>query len=169
MEKKVLALDLSLTGTGVAYEGGVSTIKTKLKDEARLAFITDGVITHVRSMPAYMVIIEGLAFASQTGKAAERGGLHYMVRTELWRKQVPFAICPPTTLKKWVVGKGNAAKDEVMIAAVKLFPDVNITNNNEADAMGMYSMAMAYLNSPIADLPFANYAALSKVEWPEGV
>lgn len=169
MDKKVLALDLSLASTGVAYEGGVSTIKTKLKDEARLVFITETIKTLDRDHSPYLVVIEGLAFASQTGKAAERGGLHYMVRTEFWVTGTPFAIVPPTSLKKYVTGKGNSAKDEVLIAAVQLFPDAGISNNNEADAMGLYAMGMDYLEQPIVNLPALNRSSLSKIEWPGGL
>lgn len=162
---KVVALDLSLTGTGVVVDGSPRTITTKLKDEARLAFIEDEL--NGIAYNASLVVIEGLAYGTQTGKAMERGGLHFMVRTGLFRKQIPFAIAPPTTIKKYITGKGNAQKDEVMIATVTQLPDLGIKNNNEADATVMWAMAMDWLGEPVLDLPKVNRTALDKVEWPK--
>lgn len=162
----IIALDLSLTGTGVAYGGGVCTISSKLKDEARLNAITYQ-IWNEYTQYADMVIIEGLAFASQTGKVAERGALHYMVRCKLFAEEIPFAIAPPTTVKKYLTGKGNAGKDEMMIAGARVFESVK--NNNENDAMAMYAMACDYYGNPIIDVPKLNRTALDKVEWPNGL
>ena len=49
-------------------------------------------------------------------------------------------IVPPTTLKKFVTGKGTASKDD-MIAAVNSKWDSSVTNNNIADAYGLAEYA----------------------------
>lgn len=49
-------------------------------------------------------------------------------------------IVPPTTLKKFVTGKGTASKDD-MIAAVNSKWDTTVTNNNIADAYGLAEYA----------------------------
>ena len=49
-------------------------------------------------------------------------------------------IVPPTTLKKFVTGKGTASKDD-MIAAVNSKWDPSVKNNNIADAYGLAEYA----------------------------
>lgn len=167
----IVGLDLSLTGTGVADSDGTRTIKSnaKIAIEPRLNAIL-GEVKSYTGDNADLVIIEGLAFASQTGKVAERGALHFMVRVYLWEVGIPFAICPPTVLKKYLTGKGNASKDEMMFAGARAFTWVEKTlNNNENDALAMYAMAMERIGQPIIDVPKVNRDALAKVEWPEGI
>lgn len=158
----ILALDLSLTGTGVVYDGQPQTITTKLKDEERLGYIAD----RVNWFTPELVILEGLAYGTQTGKAMERAGLHYIVRLQLWYQDIPFVVAPPTTLKKYITGKGNAGKDEVMIAAVKQLPMMEIKNNNEADAAVLFAMAKDWYGEALITVPKVNRSALDKIEWP---
>lgn len=57
------------------------------------------------------ILIEGYSFGSSAGRAfdiAENCGLlkHY-----IWMEQYKFSTIPPTTLKKFATGKGNADKE----------------------------------------------------------
>ena len=174
----IVALDLSLSGTGVVTKDGARTIKTKPADfsciEDRFKYIITEMpffdsmysLTTKETVPD-LVILEGLAFASKTGQAAERAGLHHLVRYILRDKHIPFVLVPPTTLKLWTTGKGNADKDTVLLAIARLFPDWEITNNNEADALGLYSLAKEYYRESMIDVPAKNKTALDKIDWPK--
>ena len=165
----VLSIDLSLAGTGVTSENGTCTIKTKLKDEDRIFYIADQIV-ELLPTDTTLLIIEGLAYGTQTGKAMERAGLWWFVKLLFYGQGVPTAICPPTVLKKYATGKGNSDKDTVMLEVAKRYGDIfKITNNNEADSVAMYAMAMDYLETPLVLVPKSYREALDKVQWPEGL
>lgn len=162
---RIIALDPSLTGTGVIHTtGSASTITTKLKDEPRLIYLVDTILDIITSEMAEAVILEGLAYGSKFGKVAERDALHFMIRTNLYRMKVPYSICPPTCLKRWITGSGAASKDEVLLAAARLLP-IEFKNNNEADAGVLWSIAKDHYGEPIVQVPAANRSMLGKVEW----
>lgn len=161
----VVGLDLSLSGTGVAdIFGNTCTIKSDSKEqiEPRLWGIWSEIEPYVEI--ADYVIIEGLAFGSKTGKAAERGGLHFIVRTQIWLLDIPMGIMAPTARAKYAAGK-SVDKDGVLLAAAKWYPDGGFTNNNECDAYILRAAALDHFGEPIVDLPKAHRDALEKVEW----
>lgn len=169
-----VGIDLSLSSTGMAVispEGiYVHRIKTKPveKDSAAqvarldsiLASITDETFTH--GGPA--VAVEGPAFGSNDRGAHIRGGLWWMLRRELWREGIDTLIVPPTTVKKYATGKGNAQKDAVLAAVIRRYPAVDVTGNDEADALVLAAICARFHASPIdLNLPVAQVAAMSGV------
>ena len=58
------------------------------------------------------VFIEGYAFAtvgkSHVRSVAEGTGL---LKNKMWKMKIPFTIFPPTVIKKYATGKGNANKE----------------------------------------------------------
>lgn len=164
----VLALDLSLTGTGVATASGVSTIKTKLKDEERIFYIAEQLINYIPG-DLSLVIVEGLAYGTQTGKAMERAGLWWFLKLLFYGQGMPVAVCPPTVLKRYACGKGNADKATVMLEVAKRYDMFKISNDNEADSVALYALAMDKLGTPLVEVPKTHRDALDKVQWPEGI
>ena len=161
----MLGLDLSLTGTGVAHAGVATTIAPKkLTDVARMDYITDGIFDYL-DKGVELVVMEGLAYGSVTGSAMERAGLWWRVKTFFVHERIAFAHVPPTVLKKYGTGKGNAGKDEVMIAVTRTFPDWEAKNNNEADAVVLANMGLAKLGLETPKLPKVQTDALEKVAW----
>lgn len=165
---EVLALDLSLTGSGITTSKGVTTVKTNLKDEVRLIYILDSIAEAAEAAYIEFVIVEGLAYGSTMGKATERAGLWWLVKMFFWDYNIPVAVAPPTTLKKYATGKGNADKDTVMLEVAKRYTMFDVKNNNEADSVALYAMAMHHLGNPIAEVPATHLEGLLKVQWPEG-
>src|SRR5690606_1478975 len=82
-------------------------------------------------------------------------------------ESIPYAIVSPTSLKKYVTGRGNASKDEVLAAAIRRWPDAAINGNDEADAYALRAMGLDHLGHPVADVPKTHRDALAKVAWPE--
>jgi crossover junction endodeoxyribonuclease RuvC len=162
---KVVGVDPSLTATGIATREHSATISIKPSGDElhRLRRIVIEVAEVC--FGADLVLLEGLSFGNHTGKAAERGALHWMLRDRLDRDQVPVAIVPPTTRARYATGKGNAGKDAVMIACVQRIP-IMVTNNNEADAVVLLAMGLDHLGAPLVAMPAHHRAALSGVAWP---
>lgn len=63
---------------------------------------------------AEVVYVESPAYASRTGKYAERAHLYYALLAALVVRRTVFEVIPPTSLKKRVTGDGRASKDQVL-------------------------------------------------------
>ena len=132
---KICGLDLSLTATGWAsatVASGRTTVEYglvrpgDLRGPERLAEIS--VTLRGICEGATLVIIEGYAFgsggSSKSGdgafaRAHSLGEVGGVVKTMLWHQRHRVAIAPPTTLKRYATGKGNARKDLVYGEAIR--------------------------------------------------
>lgn len=163
---RVVGLDLSLTATGYANDRGTSTIGAKPhKGCARLALLRDLVSIECRDAP--LVVIEGYAYGRQN-VAHQLGELGGVVRVALYEAGVPYVDVPPSSLKKYATGKGNANKGEMLAAAIRRL-GYEGADDNEADALWLRAMGLDALGCPVVEMPAVNRSALAKVEWPEGV
>jgi len=170
-----VGLDLSLTSTGVAiiHDGHatVQRITSKPVKDATTADQADrlrGIVTRILlAIPdtAYTkVAVEGPSFGS-TGTAAHiLGGLWWLVRVALENADLDTIIASPGTVKRYATGNGNAPKDHVLAAVVRRYPDVNVTGNDEADALVLAAIAARHDGHPFEDsLPLAQIAAAAAV------
>jgi len=115
-------------------------------------------------------VIEGFSFGSPQG-ATEAGGLGSAIRIALTETCIPFAIVPPSTLKKFATGKGNAGKDDMKLAALQRFglTFTGTGSGDRCDARWLQEMGLHHLGAPTVELPAVNVSALAKVAWPEVV
>jgi crossover junction endodeoxyribonuclease RuvC len=152
MTLRILSIDPSLASLGYAYtlDGGetsfTGTIKAnKLKGVARLlhvhARITE-VISHV--IPA-LVAYEGYSLGKIRPYALDRAELGGLIKKELYDRKIPILLVPPTSLKLYATGKGNADKLEVM-AQMGASRGLAFTSDDEADAYGLLLMGLAKLS-----------------------
>lgn len=171
----VVALDLSLTATGVAYrDGTVGTIKTKLADrDQRLTVIRNAIAIAVRgpvltdnpgSTPAGLVVIEDLPTHAKS--AGITGMVHGVVRELLANAGVPYVLVAPATLKKFATGRGNADKTAMAVAALKR-SGMEFGDDNQCDAWWLRVAGLIALGHHPFELPRAQREALAKVAWPE--
>ena len=65
-----------------------------------------------------------------------------IIRYFLWQEDFPYHDVPPTFLKKWVCGTGNAKKEQIMMAVYKKWGHESATNN-VADAIALAKMGVA--------------------------
>lgn len=149
-----LGLDLSLTGTGYAVidqnTGAIKisgVIKTKPAEWAnltaemaeleRLRKIRTEIELIIQKQLIEVAVIEGLAFmAHQSTALMQLAGLNYLVRDLLYNRKIPFVVVAPSTLKKFVTGKGNSQKDVMLLETYKKW-EVTLVNDNECDAYGL--------------------------------
>ena len=148
----IIGVDLSLTATGICASGGPSTISppkgmTGMERLNWLLTVIRGcILSPEETEEEYrqtLAVFEGLSYGSNDPSAQERAGLAYLLRHALYAQRVPYILVPPTTLKKFVTGKGNAEKSLMLLDVYKRF-GVSAANDNEADAVGLYYVGMAY-------------------------
>lgn len=88
------------------------------------------------------VAMEGYAFGSQMANMlGELGG---MVKLTLLDFGIYPMIVPPTTLKKYVTGKGTGVPKSQMLLFVYKKWDVDITDDNAADSYALARLVSGY-------------------------
>jgi crossover junction endodeoxyribonuclease RuvC len=164
---KVIGVDLSLRSTGVAGRGWADRIAPgpNLHGLDRLRHIRAAVLDFARG--ADLCVIEGPSYGSQGAGQHERAGAWWLVVEALSASEIPVAVVPPTCRARYACGKGNASKDQVLIAAVRRYPDVDIDGNDAADAVILAAMGADWLGEPWAQVPAAHRTGLDGVRWPE--
>jgi len=183
---QVVGIDLSLTSTGLAEirwgdPGGGRThtvctrrVESNGRADDTLADRQKRLHRLLRSVydwagGADLVVIEGPAFSRTTGHMHDRSGLWWMVVDYLTEEFGSLIVeVTPTSRCRYATGKGNAGKDQVLAAAVKRYPDVDVTGNDIADALVLAAMGARHLGHPIdASLPQTHLDAMIKICWPE--
>jgi Holliday junction resolvasome RuvABC endonuclease subunit len=177
----IAAFDLSLTATGWARTEGTSGVLHPPKGMMgieRLVWIRDSVLRIAigagDTMPADVVVVEGYAFGAKGSAVISLGELGGVVRVALSEHALLGAPCvdiPPSCLKLFATGKGNAKKDVVFASAIRKLGYTG-SDHNEADALWLLEMASAFYDSAaLARQPAGNIEtktrALSKIKWPE--
>lgn len=172
-----LGIDQSYDGFGMAAlesESGMADVVT-LHFPARkfgsgvdrLWVIHEALSAHLDAWlgnaPIEHVCMEGYSIGSQHSRAHAAGELGAIVKlTLLGRLPIPACyptIVPPSTLKKYVTGKGSSPKD-VMIKEVYRKWGRDLNDNNAADAYGLSKLAQAIVDG--AELEYEK-AAIAKL------
>lgn len=142
-----VGLDQSYSGFGVAKLDTDGDTQTKLwkfppkdSDGMRLGEIYVMLVTFFTQLQnAYdevHIAMEGYAMGRTFNreKLGELGGIVKLAHSTVFGTDP--TVVPPTSLKKFITGKGNANKKEV-IAAVQSKWQTDIKNDNVADAYGL--------------------------------
>lgn len=168
MTHTIAALDLSLTQTGWARGNGttreVGTLRTaQLRGMHRLRQIQQEVMRLATG--ADLVVIEGYSFGAKGNAVVSLGELGGVVRLSLHVAGIPYVEAPPSTLKKYLTGKGNAPKEAMLAAAIRRLGYAG-SNHNEADALALLHAGLDAYGQAWATLPAAQTDALKALEWP---
>lgn len=161
----VLALDLSLTCTGyVTPDGDVGQHTFAEKGVRRLYHAREWI--KATAADADIVAIEGYSYASRGRASISLGELGGVVRTTLYELRVPSVEVPPSCIKKYATGRGNAGKEEVLVEAVKRL-DYTGHSTDEADALWLWTLTLAALGAIEHPVPKSHQKALAKIKFPE--
>jgi hypothetical protein len=178
----VVAFDLSLTAPGVALNDQPYTLPSTNKTGApRLSVRAAQVLDVLDIVRPQVVVLEGYAMGPTRNMAgsrsvAELGGV---VRLILHEREIPFADVPPSTLKKYATGKGNAKKDAVIAAALDAGASIpqrpapgggRELDDNAADAWWLWQMGLARYapdDERVRAMPPLNRESLDSVKWPK--
>jgi len=176
----IAGIDLSLTSTGIALittqpdaDGRTRRIESKGHAKATLAQRNKRLTCLARDVTeqaagADLIVIEQPAYSRQVGSMHDRSGLWWVVVNLLSEEYAATVVeVAPTTRARYATGKGNAAKDLVLAAVIKRYPDWDITGNDVADALILAAMGARHLGHPIeSSLPTTHLAAMAGVAWP---
>jgi Holliday junction resolvasome RuvABC endonuclease subunit len=163
---RILGLDLSLTATGLATPAGaLLTLTCRDRGPKRLAHLEREILVHAHQRGCDLVAIEGYSYASNGSSTYQLGELGGVIRLALWRNGIPFVEVPPACLKKYACGKGNASKDQVLVACVKRLGR-EPADNNQADAAWLRDMAIDAYSLAMPTVPSSHRGVLAKVAWP---
>lgn len=172
---KVTGLDLSLTSTGLAVLvdgtahvtrlGSTPAGDTVTHRHHRLLWIANEVLEWCTGSD--LVVLEGPSYGSTTGHQHDRSGLWWLVVHRVLNAGLPLAVVPPTSRARYATGKGNAGKDAVLVAVVRRYPEVDVTGNDQADALVLAAMGARKLGHPIDAVPKPCRLAMGGAAWPE--
>lgn len=159
----VIGLDLSMGRTGVATATGVDSLvaPSQVKGFARMRWIRARVLEWTNG--ADLVVVEAPAFSSNQAYAKEIAGLWHVVMIAVDARGTRWVDVMSNTLKKYGTGKGRCEKTEMVIAAVKRMPWLEVSNDDEADAAWACAFGHELLDAPIVELPQEHRSALVAV------
>lgn len=176
---RIVGIDLSLTSCGIGVitrrSGGTciancSTIVSRGRRAdglperaARIARLAADVVHHAAG--AVLVVVEGPSHGSRGGSPLDRHGLWWRVAGELLDRGVPLAVCAPATRAKFAAGSGRADKAAVSSAVSRLWPELELANADEADAVALAHAGAVALGWDVVTLS-RHREALSAVAWP---
>lgn len=162
-----MALDLSLTSTGVSIGGVTQSIQVDTRGVERLRDIRDRIVRLVLDNEIGIAVIEGYSYASRQSQSHSLGELGGVVRLALFEADIPFVVVPPTSRAKFATGKGNAGKAEV-VSAISAKTGIVWSGSDGADrcdAWVMEQMLLVKLGRSSYDWSKDQLDALDKVDW----
>ena len=180
--ERIVGLDLSLTSCGVGVItrrvddtciAACSTITSRgrrgdgLTERAGRIGALAGEVA-LAAVPAALVVVEGPSHGSRGGSPLDRHGLWWAVGQELVARSVPVAVCAPATRARFAAGSGKADKAAVSAAVARLWPDLTISNADEADAVALAHAGAVRRGWPVETLA-RHRDALAAVRWPAGL
>lgn len=156
----VAAFDLSLVCSGWAIgsagklleSGRIETIPikgmTEVQQVERCIFIRNAVLTRIERSGAGVVVFEDFAHAAKGASLHQLAGSAMMIRAELIaNNDLPYMLVAPSTLKKFIVGRGGSPKNpvpkEIVIRDLYRNFGFEAQENNEADAVGLAYLGLA--------------------------
>lgn len=158
-----VGLDLSLCRTGITILKDGEVLETKLVkskpsgdlpiDELkRLIGIVNQIEETVYKFgQPDIVAIENLAFGVRKATAlTQLAGLSYFVRSMLFKRDTPFVLCSPLSLKKFIIGVGKGDKSLMMSTVFKEY-GFDSLDDNICDAYALAVLAQAVLGNPIKE------------------
>lgn len=168
----VIGLDLSLTSSGIAritwngdnpdgvvtdihrvQSAGSKTDTWRMRAK-RLRDLVDAIAIHV--LPASLVVLEGPSFNSKSPSSHDRSWFWGKVYDAIERYPVPILVVPPASAKKWATNNGNADKDDMVLAAARMWPALEGIKNDTADALALAGIGMQLLDGPCS-FPLYSY------------
>ena len=166
----VIGADLSLRCTGIGAAEWTDYIKPKttLRGHPRLAYHMQEIGSFLKA--ADLVVLEGASYGhAGLGGHEELSGLRVMVQHWLWRREIPYAIVPPSTLKLYFTGHGAASKATMRAAAEERFGRTfdGPGAADECDAFALAAIGSEWLGRPLAEVPERQRGALAGVQWPD--
>jgi len=148
----LIGIDASLTSTGLAYYKGDYISAYCIGDPSllgipRLKFIRDAVENALCRFRPDVVVLEGyaLGFRGKSNTIFGIGELGGVLQLLILERGIDILLVPPTSLKLFITGKGNADKKSMMKCVGEITGSV-FTTSDQYDAAGLLLMGEAKFN-----------------------
>lgn len=137
-------IDIS-TCTGMALVGdeeprGKTVQVPEQRGFLRLQLIANDVAQTLHIWEPTFVAVEGYAYVRNISAFVTLVEIGTAIRITLRQMHIPWVEVPPTVLKKWTTGKGNATKDQ-MALSVRDRWDYRSPSHDIVDAFALAQMA----------------------------
>jgi Holliday junction resolvasome RuvABC endonuclease subunit len=162
-----MAIDPSFSGCGITcFDNGIyqyflikttKSSKNSIDITRRIIYIKSEVKKIIKDNDIKSILMEGPSFGSQSSAIVQMGALNHMLRELFIEMNIPFAISPPTVVKKFFTGKGNCGKPEMIAEAMARGANIPFTekvkgeilpDNNVVDSFAMNLLLQELLNNP---------------------
>lgn len=176
---RIIGIDPSLTSTGLAVIDTEDRLVVPVwtvgssghradpwhARHARFRALTAQIIATTDADDADLAVIEAPTLGQgRQGGHLDRHGLWWSIYGALADLHVTVVPVSSATRQKYATGKGNAGKDQVLLAVARRYPHIEVANNNEADAVVLAAIGARYLGEPVEDhLPKSHLDAMVKV------
>lgn len=146
MSNTVIGIDPSLTSLGFAYRKGDKALAYCVSGGTRrgirrIAYIRDAVSEALDRYNPSLVAFEGyaLGFRGKSNIIFDLGELGGVLKLLILEKGIDILLVPPTSLKLFATGKGNADKEKVSLAVGSML-GVTFSTSDQYDAAGLMLM-----------------------------
>ncbi len=95
-----------------------------------------------------LVVYEEVRGHKGTDAAQIYGGIVAIIQEHCEKAGIPYQGVPVGTIKKFATGKGNSNKEVMLAAARAKWPEVNLVDDNQGDALFLWAWANEEYKSP---------------------
>ena len=145
---KILALDPATKcgwalGDGTLESSGTWDLSTRSDESAgmKLLRLESKLVTIATAGKIDLVVFETPAHHTYPLALISHAKFIAVIERFCSRHEINYRGYPPTEIKKATTGKGNAKKEVVAAAVRAKFPELKLTDDNEADAIALYELA----------------------------
>jgi len=167
---KILGVDGSLTSSGLCVLDDTKVIDTNtiptydLRGVSRLVYIKKIIRGYLEAHKPDVVVVEGPAMGVKGGRVFDMGEMYGLIKMESCRVCKDVIQVAPTSMKKFITGKGNAKKPQIRDALLTKW-DIDIDQEDIADATGLALFAYYTTHKRLCrSLPEEQRKALEKYE-----
>lgn len=150
MSGKYLGLDPSLTSFGVSILDSkgelvsATAVRTKLKGMPRLDLLLNYIIDiYNNNQDIVGTAMEGYSYTQNSSSASGLHELGGLLKYTIWKMKKELIIVAPTSVKKFVLGTGQAEKNKMMLGIYKKWGK-EFENDDIADSFAIAKISYHY-------------------------
>lgn len=141
---KILALDVATkTGFATATGSGVWDLTPKRDESKGMRLIRfKKKLMEIHEVESIDVLVFEMSAGFHKSSIAVQSELHGVMKVFCEENEIDYRSYSAPQIKKHATGKGNANKAAMVAAAKEQFPHITIIDDNHADALFMYDLAV---------------------------
>jgi Holliday junction resolvasome RuvABC endonuclease subunit len=153
---RILSLDLATVTGWATHGGGVTTsgsqdfsryagCKSRPADHAGAPYerLRRWLVDKIAADKPEMIAYEGAGYFKSAAAAQLCIGFRGVMLSVAAQHGIPLSVYAPSKVKQFWTGKGNADKDAMMAETQRRFPDLELTDSNEADALAVLHLHLS--------------------------